>query len=666
MPLVVAATLAAVSSASPADLDAARTAWRYFERNTDPATGLVEAVEGHPSSTAWDLGSSLIAALAARELAILPAADLAARLDALLFTLETQPLYGGAVPNKAYDTATGVMTDYRNEPAPLGIGYSAIDLGRLVSALVLLGELHPDRRRAVERVLSRWDACRVVQGGELHGAHADADGTTRVTQEGRLGYEQYAAKAFAFLGEDVSAARRYDRFAAEVYILGVRVPRDRRDARSFGAIDAVVSEPWVLDALEFGLDPGAAPLARRIFDVQKRRWEHTGTVTALSEDHVDRPPWFVYDGIWADGREWRTVSPDGTPVSGLRGVSTKAAFALAVLHPQDPYAAVLRRHVERARDPERGWFAGVYEDGRLNRSLSANTNAVILEAVLYAQVGPLHAAAASRPNVAAWHTRLAALGREGRTCVQEVNLSGASPGASPRASPGVGAGAGADGSSLPPAPGIAGFQRPPPSGGNPTHVQGNFFIDFRGTDRGGVGGLVTVFLHGFWFLRGGGEYTPYSSLGRSRFLYGLGYDDWHDGTFTATVHNWGPVRPEDGLGVNKAEANLGYKIPRGCVAGLCLQAFPSVTLPFDGGPWLNGRLTLTAPGGWFGMIGFGWTVPGVLVPAAGPAPPWHLYWGIGRNTWAPGSIFLTYHDWGPDARQRTGNGVLALGINWSF
>jgi hypothetical protein len=43
-----------------------------------------------------------------------------------------------------------------------------------------------------------------------------------------------------------------------------------------------------------------------------------------------------------------------------------------------------------------------------------------------------------------------------------------------------------------------------------------------------------------------------------------------------------------------------------------------------------------------------------------------VFWGIGRQTWRPGSIFLTYYDWGPDARQRTGSGVLALGVNWQF
>ena len=435
-PMLLAATFAVAARAVAPDVDAARTAWRYFERNTNPSTGLVRSVDGYASTTAWDQGSALIAAVAARELDLVSQEDFDGRVERLLGTLAALPMFGDALPNKAYDTASGAMTDYGNRPAPAGIGYSAVDLARLVSALVLVGELHPRHRAAVERVLARWDACRVVARGELRGEQRDAGGAVRVYQEGRLGYEQYAAKAFAALGYDVSAALRYDRFGTEVPILGVAVPRDRRDARTYGAVDAVVTEPWVLDAFEYGLAPSAQPLARRVFEVQKRRWERTGTVTALSEDHVDRPPWFVYDAIWADGGAWRTVSPEGTVVAGLTGVSTKAALALAALYPADPYAEVLRHTVEAARDPDRGWFAGVYEDGRLNRSLNANTNGVVLEATLFAARGPLHVAAATRPDAARW---LAKLARSHRVCVASARLgsedAGSGGGSRPRGPP---------------------------------------------------------------------------------------------------------------------------------------------------------------------------------------------------------------------------------------
>jgi hypothetical protein len=606
-------------------------------------------VDGYPSTTGWDLGSSLLALVAARELGIVPEEELDARAGAILATLARLPLFDGALPNKAYDTASGRMTDYHNAPAPGGIGWSAVDLGRLVSALVVLGELHPAHRAAVEEALGRWDACRAVRGGELYGAQAAGGGPARLTQEGRLGYEQYAAKAFGLLGLRAAGARRYDRFSAHVSILGVPVPRDRRDARTHGAVDAVVTEPWVVDAFEFGLDPAAVPLARQVFEVQKRRFEQTGTVTALSEGHLDRPPWFVYDAIWADGHAWRTVAPDGAAVRGMRSLSTKAALSLSALYPDDPYAAVLRRAVEGARDPERGWFAGVYEDGALNRSLDANTNAVVLEAALFAARGPLQTLAGAAPGAEDWRTRLALLGRAGRSCVAPARLGGAP------VDPGSGAGE--------PGPAAGGLGRVAPPSPARTHAAGTLFFDYRGTDRAGAGALATVYLHGAWFLRGGGESTPFSRVGPSRFLWGLGYDDWHDGTLSVTVHNWGPVRAEDGLGVGKAELNVGYKVPRLCSEWLCVSAYPFATVPFDGGPYLGGRLTFTISERWFAMGGVGWTVPGVFPPPPG-VPRWRMFYGFGRRDWRPGSIFVTYHDWGPDERAR--NGILAVGVNWRF
>jgi len=40
-----------------ADLEIAKTAWKYFENNYNPETGLVNAVDNYPSTTMWDTGS---------------------------------------------------------------------------------------------------------------------------------------------------------------------------------------------------------------------------------------------------------------------------------------------------------------------------------------------------------------------------------------------------------------------------------------------------------------------------------------------------------------------------------------------------------------------------------------------------------------------------------
>jgi Protein of unknown function (DUF3131) len=650
--LLATARAAAPEDAPPPedpDLAAARIAWRYFERNTDAATGLVSSVEGHPSTSAWDLGSSIVAALAAHELGLVDAAELDRRLGAVLRTLATLPLFAGELPNKAYDVRTGGMTDYANAPAPAGIGFSAVDLGRLVSALVLAGDLHPRSRVGIERALARWNTCRLVSGGELHGVHRDASGTLRPLQEGRLGYEQYAGKALALLGLDTARARSYGRFLAELPLLGVTVPHDARDRTRFGAVNALVTEPWALDGLEFGLGEGGAALAARVFEVQKRRWERTGIVTALSEDHVDRPPWFVYGGILADGVPWRTVDPEGREVVGLRSLSTKAAFAVAALRPDDPYAAVLRRAVEGAKDPERGWFAGVYEGGVPNRALTANTNGVVLEAILFRRRGPLHAACA---DCVAWRARVASLASR-RACLA-LDAGAAGPGASS-----LGPGA----PYVEPAPrgGLAGTARPRRSDDG-LRAGGSLLLTYR-ADGPGAGGVATVWPWRAAFLRLGAEATPRSDHGDTRLLWGFGWDDWRPNTFSLTVHNWGPLRPEDAPGWRAAEASLGYKLPRGCFQRACIAPLASVRVPFAGGPYADFRMTVTLGDGLFVMGGIGRTMPGVFEGPLG-TPRYRLVYGFGLWDWRPGTLFVTYHDWGPTWRAR--NGIVSVGLNWAF
>jgi Protein of unknown function (DUF3131) len=657
---------------SEQDLDDGRVAWRYFERNYHPETGLVSSVEGYPSTTLWDLGSSLLATVAAEELGILDTDEFDERAEAALQTLAELPLFRGELPNKAYDARTAVMTDYENRPAPRGIGSSAVDLGRLVSALRVLGCLHPQHAEAVARVLDRWRWCGVLGNGELHGATPGPTGEVQVLQEGRLGYEQYAALGFAALGFDVSGARRYDRFAARTEILGVAVPRDTRDPKAFGAIDPIVTDPWALTAFEYGLDREGAPLARRIFDVQKRRFETTGVATAAGEDHVDRAPWFVYDAIYAAGSAWRTITPSGADAAGLRGLSTKAAFALATLYPDDPYAAVLARAISGARDPERGWYAGIYEQGGLNRSLNANTNGVILEALLYKTLGPLHRACSACGGAGdVWPAAGgASLGDAGRACrpgTREAVLAAATlpPRPAATATPAL------PPTSAPTAPSVTAGPLAPDIAGAAA-APGERFVRFAGTTLGGYrgadgpigGGVLTTWIGRGLFLRGGAEWTPDSPSGRVRFLWGLGYDDWRPKTFFAHLHNWGPIHPGDGLAVDGAELSVGYKLPRLCLgSALCAAPIAAATAPLRGGPNVGARMQLTFRESWFLMGGLSWTVPGVW-PGPPGTPEWRVVYGFGLWSWRPGSIYLTYHDWGPSYRQ--GNGVVSLGVNWAF
>jgi hypothetical protein len=287
------------------------------------------------------------------------------------------------------------MTDYGNKLMPGGVGYSALDLARLASWLDLLGCMHPKFATAAKRAVGRWNFCKMISQGQMFGASIDPK-TQDVSQvqEGRLGYEQYAGKTFQRMGFDQSVSSSYkNEFASAVQVQGVSVPIDTRDPRKLGAFNYVVTESFALDSMEFGRDTENGPLIQAIYDVQKRRWETTGIVTAVSEDNVDRPPYFVYNTIFAAGSAWNTITDQGADQTSLRSVSTKAAFSLAAMFPDDPYSAVLLDTVRSAYDPEKGWYSGVYENGLgYNKALTANTNGIVLEVLLYRAIGPLHRA----------------------------------------------------------------------------------------------------------------------------------------------------------------------------------------------------------------------------------------------------------------------------------
>lgn len=365
----------------------ARVAWIYFERNYQPETGLVNSVEAYPATTMWDTASYLMALISAHRLDMIGRPAFDDRMARALETLDRLPLFEGKLPNKSYNTLTGRMTDYANAPADRGIGWSAIDMGRLIAPLNIVIWNYPVHAQRVTRAIRRWDLDAMIRNGVLYGASVGPDGGTRYLQEGRMGYEEYAAKAFYLMGQDVYRALRYMDFLEFADIYGVRVPYDLRDPATYGAQNYVLSEPYILDGIEFGWDEASREFAWRVYQAQERRYRQTGVLTAVSEDHLDQAPYFVYNTVFSDGIPWNCVDSQGNPAPRFRTLSTKAAFGWYALY-RTAYARNLVDRVRELRDPERGWFSGLYEmPEEPNRAITCNTNAIVLESLCYIRQG---------------------------------------------------------------------------------------------------------------------------------------------------------------------------------------------------------------------------------------------------------------------------------------
>jgi hypothetical protein len=374
----------------------ARRAWRYFENNTQP-TGLANAVDQYPSTTMWDTASYLGAVVSARELGIIdgPAAD--ARIGKLLTALQSISFFRGELPNKVYHTATLEKSDYANKPGE--IGYSALDLGRLLVWLRIVRERYPQHAEAADRFVARWKFDQVVDpSGMMFGAAIGPDGKTQYLQEGRLGYEEYAAKGFQLWGKATVLASRAEPYATTP-IACVEVPYDSRDPRKYQQHNYVVSESYVLDGIELGWsqplgrEPGRpafeAEFAQRIYQAQENRWRATGILTARSEHQLEAEPYFVYDTIFTDGYAWNTITDTGRYVPQYAAVSLKAALGLWVLWPTE-YTDVLFRTIAGAYDERRGFHEALLENGKGPiRAYTANNNGIMLETLLFKATGVL-------------------------------------------------------------------------------------------------------------------------------------------------------------------------------------------------------------------------------------------------------------------------------------
>ena len=370
---------------SDADMRVARIAWTYFENNYNAETGLVNSVHGYPSTTMWDTGSALAAFLAARDFGFIGQKEFDDAMMKLMHSLQRIKLFDGKAPNKVYNTHTLDMVDYGNNAVEGGIGVSVLDLARLISWMDTLQCMHPQYHNPANAALSRWDYTDLIKNDEMYGMARDPlTGEILVLQEGRLGYEQYAGKIFDKAGFPVDTAKSYEnKHRADTEILGVQIAHDARDPRIYHANNYVVTESYAMDAMELGTDRINIELLKKIFEVQKRRWQETGIVTAISEDNINQEPWFLYNTIFTSGIPFNTITETGAQHNNLKTVSTKAALSMAMLFPNDEYSKVLLSTIGSAYDDDIGWYSGVFESGGYNDVATANTNGVILSVLLY-------------------------------------------------------------------------------------------------------------------------------------------------------------------------------------------------------------------------------------------------------------------------------------------
>lgn len=388
-------TTARISSLTPQEQAWARIAWRYFENNTQPQTGLVNGSDKQPRVTLWQVGDTLIALLAARELGLVQEDEFDARLTRLLGTLNRLTLTDVRTPGRLYSSQTATPVDFSGQPTKSG--WSAKDMARLMLALRLTAERAPQYREYLDKIILRWNFCPVIdKDGELWSASVQ-NGQTVIREELRLGESEYAASAFRLWGFQPEKALSPPSRNVIIYQRSLAV--DDRDPRTTWQPSLLTTLPAMLPGLEFGWQPPGVPpevqkalrtRAQGVWLSQKSRWERDKVLTARADFTLPQAPWHVEDTVWGNGYAWNTIGDDGRDYPRLAQVSTKAVFVLWTLWKTD-YTDALMAVTTHLNNPQQGWFEGRVEaTGDINRTLTLSTNAMVLEALLYKHnAGPL-------------------------------------------------------------------------------------------------------------------------------------------------------------------------------------------------------------------------------------------------------------------------------------
>jgi len=366
------------------ELNIAKIAWKYFEKNMQP-TGLINSVDGYPSASVWDWANGVYGIFTAKKFGLITQEKFERLLLRFLRRMQTIKLFNNELPNKTYNTISANMSDYNNNPTQTGIGWSVADIARLLASLNVIYQCEYNMRPAIEKLLTRYNYCRLngVEG-DMYGATYQ-NGDIKINKETMTGYEEYLARSLELWGFDLQEARSY-KFMKEVSIYGVKIPVDTRTFYH----NFVSSESYWDTAFDYGIDDNeTGKYIQNIYKVQEARYKHTYQLTAVTEDNIDRAPYFLYNTIYCDNEPWKTTTHEGDNYDIFKTVSTKAGLAMKYLF-NTPYAEQVFDYLKDNYDPKRGYYAGIYEKiGGANRAVTLNTNSIVLETLLYKTVGDL-------------------------------------------------------------------------------------------------------------------------------------------------------------------------------------------------------------------------------------------------------------------------------------
>jgi hypothetical protein len=159
-----------------------------------------------------------------------------------------------------------------------------------------------------------------------------------------------------------------------------------------------------------------------------------------------------------------------------------------------------------------------------------------------------------------------------------------------------------------------------------------------------------------WFVSGNASLKD----GEPGYAWSAGYADYKPGGWSAQINNWGPLKPGDGLGIDKAIVNVGHRIKSTTLKRHKLAASTNLSIPVKGKPSLSGTLQWNPTPHVYARTT-------ASVPLEGGNPNWNYVVGY-SNPKKLGKWKVEYSNYGKNAfpGDNFKDGTVTVSRGWQF
>ncbi len=343
----------------------AKNAWNYFQPGVGvgSTSGLLNAEINYFQFTDWDLGVYIETIIAANQLGILKttgtwgATD---RLNKVLGFLQTRQLTYNDLPYVWYQSSNG---------NPIGKDQQDIvDTGQLLVALSELKNYRADLAGTINSIVYNQTNYAIFLP------------QVYLLSNTRNMYDYLTIAGFAsfwpsqFNGVELQAQNSI-MGAPTVSTYGANLP-----------VEEMTCDPLLLALFNLPPNNQVQNLASAVYFAHLGRYTATGKFTAFSEGNTGlNNPGYVYEFVVKqDKSTWVVDDATDNQANITPIIFIRAATGLLAINDSSFTESMMSYLTSQLSTPAYGYSEGVDENGRINHSITGNTNSMIIQAAQYA------------------------------------------------------------------------------------------------------------------------------------------------------------------------------------------------------------------------------------------------------------------------------------------